>query len=49
MTGTKQLTVMKEGSTPMTTITGSNIQFSVPTNPLLKDKNSFATADFKFV
>ena len=49
MAGTKQLTVMKEGSTPMTTITGSNIQFSVPTNPLLKDKDSFPTADFKFV
>jgi len=47
--GLYQLTVMKEGSTPMTTITGSNIQFSVPTNPLLKDKNSFAVSSFKLV
>ena len=47
--GFGQLTVMKDGSTPMTTITGSNIQFSVPTNPLLKDPHSFVDSTYKLV
>ena len=36
--------VMKAGSTPMAVPTGSNIQHSVPTNPLLK--NAAGTAQY---